>query len=82
MPAKQPVPDPEDDEPYAPLLSPDDPDDPKSASVDIEPDDSKKVKLRREIDLMGAILVIVGSQIGSGIFISPKGYNQDPDAGQ
>ena len=53
----------------------DDPDDPKSAAVDIEPDDSKKVKLRREIDLMGAILVIVGSQIGSGIFISPKGYN-------
>jgi hypothetical protein len=38
-----------------------------------EDNDSKKVKLRREVDLIGAIFVIVGSQIGSGIFVSPKG---------
>ena len=31
------------------------------------------VKLRREVDLIGAIFVIIGSQIGSGIFVSPKG---------
>lgn len=43
-----------------------------TVSESSEPD-SKKVKLRREIDLIGAVLVIVGSQIGSGIFVSPKG---------
>lgn len=32
-----------------------------------------KVQLRREIDLVGATLIIIGCQIGSGIFISPKG---------
>lgn len=46
-----------------------------TVSESSEPD-SKKVKLRREIDLIGAVLVIVGSQIGSGIFVSPKGVLQ------
>jgi len=40
-----------------------DSDDPKGSTV----------KLRREVDLIGAIFVIIGSQIGSGIFVSPKG---------
>ena len=40
-----------------------------------EPDDidDGKIKLRREIDLLGATLIIIGCQIGSGIFVSPKG---------
>ena len=41
----------------------DDSDEPKGSTV----------KLRREVDLIGAIFVIIGSQIGSGIFVSPKG---------
>jgi L-type amino acid transporter 9 len=48
----------------------------KNSDVGLDSDsdaDSKRVKLRREIDLIGAVLVIVGSQIGSGIFVSPKG---------
>ena len=43
----------------------DDSDEPKGSTV----------KLRREVDLIGAIFVIIGSQIGSGIFVSPKGTN-------
>ena len=35
--------------------------------------DDEKVHLKRDIDLVGAIFVIIGCQIGSGIFISPKG---------
>ena len=47
----------------------------KGESEDDDSDDPKgsTVKLRREVDLIGAIFVIIGSQIGSGIFVSPKG---------
>ncbi|CAG5099491.1 Oidioi.mRNA.OKI2018_I69.XSR.g16547.t2.cds [Oikopleura dioica] len=47
----------------------------KGESDDDDSDDPKgsTVKLRREVDLIGAIFVIIGSQIGSGIFVSPKG---------
>ena len=38
----------------------------------VEEKNEKKVGLKREIDLIGAIFVIIGCQIGSGIFISPK----------
>lgn len=38
-----------------------------------KPVEAPKVQLRREIDLVGATLIIIGCQIGSGIFISPKG---------
>lgn len=40
---------------------------------DDDGDRGSSVKLRREVDLVGAIFVIIGSQIGSGIFVSPKG---------
>jgi len=40
---------------------------------DLDDPKGSTVKLRREVDLIGAIFVIIGSQIGSGIFVSPKG---------
>ena len=56
------------------LPTPDEEDEPiEETKVEIE---KEKVELKREIDLIGAILVIVGSQIGSGIFVSPKGTFQ------
>jgi len=47
----------------------------KNEEEDDDSDEPKgsTVKLRREVDLIGAIFVIIGSQIGSGIFVSPKG---------
>lgn len=36
----------------------------------------EKVSLRREIGLLEAVAITVGSIIGSGIFISPKGIVQ------
>lgn len=43
----------------------------------VEETNEKKVGLKREIDLIGAIFVIIGCQIGSGIFISPKSKFQN-----
>lgn len=44
---------------------------PGDGSVDNDPE--YKVPLRRSLDLFGAMAMCVGSMVGSGIFISPKG---------
>jgi amino acid transporter len=36
-------------------------------------ENTAKVALQKSVDLKGAVMVIVGCQVGSGIFVSPKG---------
>ena len=35
---------------------------------------SGKIQLQRHVDLTSAVMIIVGAIVGSGIYISPKGF--------
>lgn len=45
----------------------------KAIEIIDDVDNGEGVKLKRDVGLLGAFSYVVGSMIGSGIFVSPKG---------